>query len=341
MLRNREIQMVLLLMCSIGLAAIVAAAFISPVAAALVFVTSVLLIGSSLGELSILKNDIYKVTLMLSEHRSLLQQDKIQLTDAISDISHQLKTPLTSMTVMADLLSDPHLPPAKRTEFTRNIRIQLERIDWLVSSLLKLSKIDAGTVPFKKDRVKITELIRKALEPVAIPMEIQEQTVSIQGDDGAAFVGDFNWTAEAVINILKNAVEHTEEGGAIAISYSENALFTEWQSIADQGEWHVLYQNVNKEQLAAIRNDDATKAVAITNDLGYAFLEGGQSINKPYLFVKEYNAQGFAQFPVELSEGRLPQTNEEVVISEAVAASNNPCCSRRKASISIFKRRTQ
>ncbi|CAH0119917.1 Adaptive-response sensory-kinase SasA [Paenibacillus sp. CECT 9249] len=268
MLRNREIQIVLLLMCSIGLAAIVAAAFISPVAAALVFVASVLLIGSSLiftrwryrelaklsfylreissgndsldvrdnqeGELSILKNDIYKVTLMLSEHRSLLQQDKIQLTDAISDISHQLKTPLTSMTVMADLLSDPHLPPAKRTEFTHNIRIQLERIDWLVSSLLKLSKIDAGTVPFKKDQVKVTELIRKALEPVSIPMEIKEQTVSIQGDDAAAFVGDFNWTAEAVINILKNAVEHTEEGGAIAISYSENALFTELV-IADNG----------------------------------------------------------------------------------------------------------
>ncbi|CAH0119919.1 hypothetical protein PAE9249_02428 [Paenibacillus sp. CECT 9249] len=92
------------------------------------------------------------------------------------------------------------------------------------------------------------------------------------------------------------------------------------QSIADRGEWHVLYQDVNKEQLAAIRNDDATKAVAITNDLGYALLEGGQSINKPYLFVKEYNAQGFAQFPVELIEGRLPQTNEEVVVSEAVAA---------------------
>ena len=102
------------------------------------------------GELSILKNDIYKVTRMLSEHRSLLQRDKLQLTDAISDISHQLKTPLTSMTVMADLLSATDLPPAKRTEFTHHIRIQLERIDWLVSSLLKLSKMDAKTIPFKK-----------------------------------------------------------------------------------------------------------------------------------------------------------------------------------------------
>jgi len=261
MLRNREILILLFIMGTISLTALIAAAYISPVAAALVFVLSVLLMGSSLlftrwryreldklsvylqeisngndsldvrdnqeGELSILKNNIYKVTLMLSEHRSLLQRDKIQLTDAISDISHQLKTPLTSMTVMADLLSDPDLPPAKRTEFTRNIRIQLERIDWLVSSLLKLSKIDAKTIQFKKDRIPVKNLLQKALEPVMIPMDIKGQTVSITGDDNVSFVGDLNWTAEAVINILKNGVEHTHEGGAIAITFSENVLFTE------------------------------------------------------------------------------------------------------------------
>ncbi|MGG4341489.1 ABC transporter permease [Paenibacillus lautus] len=91
------------------------------------------------------------------------------------------------------------------------------------------------------------------------------------------------------------------------------------QTIADEGEWHVLYQDVNKEQLAAIKNDDATKNVAITNDLGYAPLEGGQNPNKPYLFIKAYDAQGLAQFPIELSKGRLPQTDKEVVISEAAA----------------------
>lgn len=91
------------------------------------------------------------------------------------------------------------------------------------------------------------------------------------------------------------------------------------QTIADEGEWHVRYQDVNKEQLAAIKNDDATKTVAITSDLGFALLEGSQNPNKPYLFIKEYDLQGFAQFPVELSEGRLPQTDKEVVISEAIA----------------------
>lgn len=268
MLRNREIKMLLFVKGSISLAAMVAALMISPAAAVLVFFLSIMLIGGSLlftkwryreieklsvylreissgndtldvrdnqeGELSILKNDIYKVTRMLSEHRSLLQRDKLQLTDAISDISHQLKTPLTSMTVMADLLSAPDLPPAKRTEFTHHIRIQLERIDWLVSSLLKLSKMDAKTIPFKKDRIPMKSLIQKALEPVMIPMDIKGQTISIAGDDNVSFVGDFNWTAEAVINILKNGVEHTPEGGAIVITFSENALFTEIV-IADNG----------------------------------------------------------------------------------------------------------
>jgi putative ABC transport system permease protein len=91
------------------------------------------------------------------------------------------------------------------------------------------------------------------------------------------------------------------------------------QAIADTGEWHVQYQDVTKEQLAAIRDDDATKTVAITRDLGYAPLEGGQNPNKPYLFIKEYDTQGFAQFQVELSKGRLPHTDKEVVISESVA----------------------
>ncbi|MEK5146878.1 HAMP domain-containing sensor histidine kinase [Psychrobacillus sp. FSL K6-4615] len=276
MLRNREIQWLFVTMCSISLVAIVISAMMSLAVAVLTCITSALLITCSLvftrwryteignlssylrqisngnytldvrdnqeGELSILKNDIYKVTLMLSEHSALLQHDKVQLTNAISDISHQLKTPLTSMTVMADLLSEPELPPDKRTEFTRNIRIQLERIGWLVSSLLKFSKIDAGTVQFKKDSILVRTLFQKSLEPVLIPMDIKQQTVSIKGDDAVSFLGDLNWSAEAVINILKNCVEHTPEGGAISISFAENALYTE-VIIADNG------KGISKEEL--------------------------------------------------------------------------------------------
>ncbi|NMA67674.1 MAG: HAMP domain-containing histidine kinase, partial [Clostridiaceae bacterium] len=111
------------------------------------------------GELSILKNEIYKVTVTLKEQANLLKKDKIFLANAISDISHQLKTPVTSMYVMVDLINNEDLPDEKRKEFIRNIRSQLERLQWLVTSLLKLSKIDAGTVEFKKDNIKIKYLI--------------------------------------------------------------------------------------------------------------------------------------------------------------------------------------
>ncbi|MBD8070627.1 sensor histidine kinase [Bacillus sp. PS06] len=269
MLRNREIKWYILILCSITLLTTVATAFLlSTQAAMFVLITSLIFVGCSLiftkwryqeiaklssylrrisngdygldvrdnfeGELSILKSDIYKVTNMLSEHSSYLEQDKVKLTNAISDISHQLKTPLTSMMVMADLLSDKKLDEAKRTEFTHHIRIQLERMEWLVSSLLKLSKMDAGTIVFKKNQVYVNEVIQRAVEPVLIPMDIKQQNLKVTGENSVSFIGDLNWTTEAIINILKNCVEHTKEGGEISITFSENALFTEI-TIKDNG----------------------------------------------------------------------------------------------------------
>lgn len=281
MLRNREIQILLLVMGSVSLTAWILAYIFPSTALVLLFFTAALLIISVLiftrwryreieklsgylrqissgdysldvrdnheGELSILKSEIYKVTLMLSEQGELLKKDKVRLTEAISDISHQLKTPLTSMTMMVDLLSDANLSGKKRSEFTHNISTQLERIDWLVSSLLKLSKIDAGTVIFKKDKVVVKQLIQKSLEPILIPIEVKEQTVSMDGEETVCFLGDFNWTVEALINILKNCVEHTQQGGKIHISFLENTLFTEI-IIADNG------KGILKEDLPYIFN---------------------------------------------------------------------------------------
>jgi len=187
------------------------------------------------GELSILKNEIYKVTNMLAEHGIHLQQDKLHLTNVISDISHQFKTPLTSMMVMTDLIEDPDLPSSKRTEFTNNIRIQLERLNWLVSSLLKLSKIDAGTVYFKKEQIFVKELLKQSLEPFLIPIDIKELNVKIKGEDKISFTGDLYWTKEAFINILKNCVEHTKDGGTIKITFLKNVFYTEIL-ISDNGE---------------------------------------------------------------------------------------------------------
>ncbi|WP_456274826.1 sensor histidine kinase [Bacillus sp. AK031] len=269
MWRNREIQWFVFLLILITLAATgLAAILLSSSAALFVLLTSMILASVTLyftrwryreieklsgylrkissgeysldvrdnyeGELSILKSDIYKVTLMLSENRSYLEEDKHKLTNAISDISHQLKTPLTSMMVMADLLSDKKLEESKRAEFTQNIRVQLERIEWLVSSLLKLSKIDAGTVNFKSEEVSVSQVIQRAVQPVLIPMDIKEQALTVSGEESVTFMGDFQWSAEAIINILKNCVEHTQDKGTISITFSENPLFTEIR-IKDNG----------------------------------------------------------------------------------------------------------
>ncbi|WP_316245522.1 sensor histidine kinase [Gorillibacterium timonense] len=187
------------------------------------------------GELSILKSEIYKMTLMLSEQAELLRKDKVYLADSLSDISHQLKTPLTSMLVMTDLLNDPQLREDKRGEFLCSIRAQLERIEWLVTSLLKLSKIDAGAVRFRSEPCRVKDAIEKATAPLMIPMELKEQTLTIQGDPEAFFRGDLNWTAEALLNIVKNGVEHTGHGGEILIRFSENPLYTEIR-MSDNGD---------------------------------------------------------------------------------------------------------
>lgn len=187
------------------------------------------------GELSILKSEIYKVTVTLSEQAELLKKDQAFLTNSLSDISHQLKTPLTSMFVMTDLISDKNLPPDKRIEFKKNIKSQLERLQWLVDSLLKLSRIDAGVVEFKKDRVNISQLIRKATEHLLIPMELKEQTLQVSGDEHICFIGDFNWSSEALTNIIKNCHEHTSYGGRILINFSDTPVYT-MITISDTGE---------------------------------------------------------------------------------------------------------
>lgn len=185
------------------------------------------------GELSILQSEIYKVTLMLSAYNQQLQREKLLLSDQMADISHQLKTPLTSMLMMVDLLQDDQLPVAKRREFTTHLRTQLERIEWLVSSLLKMSKLDAGVMEMKAAEVSAETLLEHALRPLLIPLEVKEISCSVR-TEGQVLCCDLRWTTEAIINILKNCIEHTPRGGSIDISVQNNPLYFEI-SIADNG----------------------------------------------------------------------------------------------------------
>lgn len=179
------------------------------------------------GELSDLKNEIYKVTVMLKEQEAILKEDKKYLSNAMSDISHQLKTPLTSISLMVDILQDnPQMEESKRKEFVQDISRQLNQINWLVISLLKLSKLDAGTVEFKKENLNIKEILNEIKQNLSIWTEIKNQQIIISGKE-AKILGDKNWTIESIENIIKNCLEYSKENGKVYITYEENNLYTE------------------------------------------------------------------------------------------------------------------
>ncbi|MEG0423327.1 MAG: HAMP domain-containing sensor histidine kinase [Erysipelotrichaceae bacterium] len=184
------------------------------------------LLGNSEGVLSILSNDIYKVTVMLKENNLILQEDKEKLGNDLADISHQLKTPLTSMSMMCDLLSQETLSDEQRIKFLKNIRSQLQRIEWLVTSLLKMSKLQIGTVHFLKESIQAKDLLHKASESVLLVMDLKNQSFIMDGDEALLHV-DINWSSEALLNIIKNCVEHTQDGGVIHAQVMDTAMYTQ------------------------------------------------------------------------------------------------------------------
>ena len=186
------------------------------------------------GEMSHLKNEIYKMTVLLKEKSDGATKDKLALEETLSDISHQIKTPLTGMYVMNDLLSDSDMDADTRQEFLNKNRKQLERIEWLVSSLLKLSRMESGMVQMKHDRINVKKLVTKAIDPLRIPIELKNQKLVVNIKKNLSIIGDEAWLTEALVNILKNAHEHTDEEGTITISASDNPIYKEI-SIADNG----------------------------------------------------------------------------------------------------------
>lgn len=177
------------------------------------------------GELGILQSVIYKMTVRLREQQQTLQRDKIYLADSIADISHQIRTPLTAINLLVSLISEPGIAEEKRKMLLHELTELLSRIEWLITALLKISKLDTGTVTFAKDRIALSELIDRAVAPILVPMDIRNQTLTLSG--GGEVVCDPAWTVEAIGNIVKNCMEHTPENGTISVSASENALFSE------------------------------------------------------------------------------------------------------------------
>lgn len=186
------------------------------------------------GQIGLLKTELIKMTNILKEKVELLNNEKLFLNNTISDISHQLKTPMTSLVILNDLMYED-LPQEAKIEFLDKIKSQLNRMEWLVKSMLKLSKVEAKVIDFEKKEVKIKELIKRSVAPSLIPMEIKNIELSISGDDNTSYIGDINWSSEAFVNIIKNCIEHTPQGGKINISYDENPIYCE-VVIKDSGE---------------------------------------------------------------------------------------------------------
>jgi len=186
------------------------------------------------GELAILQNEVRKLTLELRDRAAALQQEKVQLSDFLADISHQLRTPLTSVHLILSMLSKPDLSQEQRLQSTRELQRMMQRMDWLIHSLLKMSRLDSNTAHLLKEPVWVSQLVQKAAEPLAVSMDLREQTLALELSPGASFLGDLAWSVEAVGNILKNCMEHTPVGGTLTVLAEENPLFCQIQ-IRDTG----------------------------------------------------------------------------------------------------------
>ena len=185
-------------------------------------------------EFSNLSNELYKTTVMLKEQASNSQKSQKTLQTNIEDISHQLKTPLTSISIMLDnIIDNPDMEIETRQKFLHEINRQIEWFNWLVIALLKLSKIDSGTAVFKKKEINVEKVINHVIQNLAIPLEIKQQKIIVNGNS-SKFIGDYNWQLEALTNIVKNCIEHTPNHKNIYIEFEENNFYTKI-TIRDEG----------------------------------------------------------------------------------------------------------
>lgn len=255
--------------------------------------------GNSEGELSILSSEIYKMTIKLREQAENLKADKIYLNNSLADISHQLRTPLTSINLLVSRLKNNNLDSKERMRSFRELNTLLDSIDWLISSLLKISKLESGMVQFKSDKIYVVDLINKALESLTIPMELREQTLDLNIDDNATYMGDFLWTVEALVNILKNCMDHTPSGGTLSIVAIENTIFTEI-IICDTG------KGIDEKDLPHIFERFYKGKISGDNNIGIGLALSRMIITRQngVIYAKN-NTDGGAQFILKFYKGAI------------------------------------
>lgn len=179
------------------------------------------------GELAILSSEIDKVIARLNLTVDELQAEKLALSDALADISHQLKTPLTSIAISTELIRDRLSERGDSEDLVERLRLiqtLQARVENLVAALLKLARIDAGVIKLVCGTVDARELVRKSFEPLAIAFDIADVRFDADVQDGASYEGDLMWSVEALENILKNCMEHTPAGGRVSLRVTEDVL---------------------------------------------------------------------------------------------------------------------
>ena len=177
------------------------------------------------GEISLLSSEIRKMTIRLREQNAALKKEQQYLKESLEDISHQLRTPLTSMVLLVGMMRDPAKKQQQR-EYAQELSNLLTHMQWLIETLLTLSRVEAGAVRFQQKVINCRELLAAALEPISVALELKDISVSVSVEGEPAFIGDMRFCTEALLNLLKNCMEHTPESGSITITAMENPIFT-------------------------------------------------------------------------------------------------------------------
>jgi signal transduction histidine kinase len=227
------------------------------------------------GEFGILGHNFNTMANRLKLSLERLKDEKIFLKNIISDISHQLKTPLSSLVAMNELLLEGRVKEELKEDFLEKSRTQLNRMEWLIINLLKMARLEAGAIEFRREKLPLLAPVQRAVYALRDKAEAKEQKIITEGSlESACFTGDEEWTAEALINIIKNCIEHTGSGGEIRISLEETPIFSRIL-IQDNGE------GIDKKDIPRIferfyqgSNAVKTESVGIGLALSKAILEG-------------------------------------------------------------------
>lgn len=178
------------------------------------------------GELYILKSELYKIMVKLKEENFHILKEKEALKNSVEDISHQLKTPLTSIRILLDSLENERMDPQLKKEFLRDIDKQTENMQSLIITLLKLARFDVGVVKMKKEPINLKDLLENVKDNLAILLDLKNQEIVINGKKDIFLIGDYFWLLEAFTNIAKNGLEHSDENTKLLIKYDSNPLMT-------------------------------------------------------------------------------------------------------------------